>query len=91
MQNETEGCAITSKGTETNKKCLQPETEPSTMAPKRNEGELSILTLPNQINKATSKKIMIIGGDQCRGLASELVRSRMNSKYDKYDIFYAFL
>ncbi|KAG6439071.1 hypothetical protein O3G_MSEX000460 [Manduca sexta] len=33
-----------------------------------------------------TKKIFIVGGTQCQGLATELIRTRHNSMYDKYKI-----
>lgn len=36
--------------------------------------------------KIHSKKIVIIGGGQCRNLASNLITSRINTKYENYNI-----
>lgn len=45
-------------------------------------------SLPTNLNntKDQPKNIIIIGSTQCRGLASQLIISRKNSKYDKYKI-----
>lgn len=66
---------------------LKPETQHT-----HTESNVSNILLPHnstlqiQNIQVPSMKIIIIGGTQCRDLASKLIHSRNNSKYDKYNI-----
>lgn len=39
-----------------------------------------------KLNSEISKRLLIFGGAQCIGLSSRLIKSRLNSPYDKYDV-----
>lgn len=39
-----------------------------------------------QQNNCTKKKIMIVGTQQCTGLAAELIKSRMDTRYEDYQV-----